>query len=95
MLAESLERRARRDGRWRDCHQLCAEAIGGLYADRAEETARRRAEHLIEAGCHQEALEPLLEAARRAEMLGAYREHRQLIDRRREPKIPISVSATA
>ena len=94
MLAESLEREARQTNRWAQCHEICVEAIAELYPDRQKETSGRRAEHLIEAGHPEQALEPLLEAARRARMLGAYREHRQLLDRRldllNELELPLS-----
>jgi serine/threonine protein kinase/tetratricopeptide (TPR) repeat protein len=84
MLAESLARQAKRDGVWARYQGLCAAAIQELYPDPDAETVARRAEHLLEADELEAALDPLLQAAREARMLGDYREHHQWIDRRSE-----------
>ncbi len=93
MLTESLARQARRQGEWARFHALCAEAIEELDSESAAETHARRAKHLLEAGRHREALEPLLRAAREARRLGAYREHRQWVDRHAEVLDELQVDA--
>ncbi len=69
MLQESLERRAREAGRWADGHRACATMLSRSGQARDDE---RRAAHLLAAGEHAEALEPLLAAARRHMHSGEY-----------------------
>jgi tetratricopeptide (TPR) repeat protein len=63
MLRESLERLCREAGRWERLNSICADVVEQSYgADQARQ--QRRAHYLLEAGRLEEAVEPLLEAAR-------------------------------
>lgn len=64
LLRESLERRAREEGRWESLNRACAHMIVALYTPSHREYHARYARHLIEAGELERALEPMLEAAR-------------------------------
>jgi serine/threonine protein kinase/tetratricopeptide (TPR) repeat protein len=82
MLSESLQERARAEGRLHALHGRCADALRQLYSDRSVEAASRRASHLESAGELEDALEPLASAAIRARKLGDYARAEQLLDRR-------------
>lgn len=81
-LVESLGRHAREHDRWRDHHRQCVELLEELYPDRPEQTAARRADHWIEAGELERALEPLLEEVERLKRLGEYERARSVLERR-------------
>ncbi len=84
LLVESLERRARRAGRWSRHHRRCAEMLERCYADRPGREAARRAEHWIEGGRPERALSPLFEEARRLRQLGVYEGALEVLERRRD-----------
>ncbi|QDG54673.1 hypothetical protein FIV42_29200 [Persicimonas caeni] len=81
MLRESLERLSREANRWEWLNSICADVLENLYTDnRAKQ--ERRAHYLLEADRLDEAVSPLLEAARfRAERSDFGRAH-ELLDRR-------------
>jgi eukaryotic-like serine/threonine-protein kinase len=84
MLRESLERMARESGRWGAFNATCAQALAELYEATDRHSAERRAHYLLEAGLLNEALEPLLQAARfRAERSDLAVAH-ELLDRHAE-----------
>lgn len=81
MLRESLERLAREADRWEWLNSICADILEDLYDDNRAKH-ERRAHYLIEATRLQEAVEPLVEAARfRSERSDFGRAH-ELLDRR-------------
>ncbi|MGM0557803.1 MAG: serine/threonine-protein kinase PknK [Myxococcota bacterium] len=82
MLSESLQQRARDEGRSSDLHRRCASTLWELYGDRSVEAASRRASHLESAGDREAALDPLKAAAIQARKLGDYGRAEQLLDRR-------------
>lgn len=84
LIVASLERRAKAGDRWEDHHRRCATLLDELYPNRPKQTAARRANHWVEAGKLERALQPLLEEADRFFELGAYARARRLIERRRE-----------
>jgi tetratricopeptide (TPR) repeat protein len=67
MLREALERRASEGGRSVDLHLACASMLRARSG-----AADRLARHLLAAGRTEEALDPLLDAATRALMLGDF-----------------------
>jgi len=69
MLQESLERRSRDAGRWAELHRACADM---LRLRRGVGLQERRATHLLAAGAHDQALEPLLAGARERMHSGDY-----------------------
>jgi tetratricopeptide (TPR) repeat protein len=83
MFVESLERRAREAGRWRDHHRRCADLIEDLYPNRPRQMAGRRADHLVEAGELERALEPLELEIRRLRRSDAFERIRKVLRRRR------------
>ncbi|MFU8804968.1 MAG: ATP-binding protein, partial [Bradymonadaceae bacterium] len=64
VFRESLERLAIEAGRWPEHHRICAEMLIQLYSAHHPGIGQRIAHHFIEAGAWNEALEPLLLAAR-------------------------------
>ena len=82
LLVESLGRRAETEGRWREHHRRCARTLDRLYADQFARTAARRADHLVEAGEIEAALEPLLVEAERLGKMGDYEALREVWERR-------------
>ncbi len=60
MLRESLLRRCREGGRWAELQRACASVLERSPAQRG--VAARRAEHLLEAGAHELAAKPMLDA---------------------------------
>ena len=93
MLVESLEGESARRDRFEAHHLACAEAIEALYPGRAEDVLSRRAEHLLAAEAWEEALEPLLEAARDAENSGRLRRCRELLEKRARALDELGVDA--
>ncbi len=81
LLVDSLQRRAREQNRWKQHNRLCAETLDELYSD-PYETARRRADHRIEAGQSERALQPLLEEAQYTVRIGDEEYHQQVLERR-------------
>lgn len=61
-LVQHLRDRAKNQGEFKALHRGCALVLKELYPDQLQETAERRASHLIQAGEYKQALEPLLEA---------------------------------
>lgn len=69
MLREALERRAHEQGRLHTIHRACAAMLAsGAYSHAAE----RRGRHLLAAGAHETALDPLLQGARERLDAGEY-----------------------
>jgi serine/threonine protein kinase/tetratricopeptide (TPR) repeat protein len=63
MLRESLERLSREDSRWNELNSVCADVLEQVYGtERARQ--QRRAHYLLEAGRREDAISPLLDAAR-------------------------------
>lgn len=62
-LLESLERIARERGRFAEIHRACAAVISEQYAPGKRGLASRLAWHWMQAEAHEEALQPLLDAA--------------------------------
>jgi tetratricopeptide (TPR) repeat protein len=84
MLVESLERMAREAGRWEQHHRQCVALLQDLYADQPERFVRRVAEHWIEAGEPERALEPLLREAERLYRRGNPIGQRRILRRRQQ-----------
>ena len=82
LLVDSLERRAREAGRWRDHHRRCANILRDLSVDRPRETAARRADHWIQAGEYARAIAPLWEEFERLRNAGAVDQVSDLLERR-------------
>lgn len=82
MLAATLRRYARQAGRYQLHHRRCGRMFERLYPDRPNQTARRRANHWIEAEQFEEALDPLLVESRRLAELGDSWERRRVLERR-------------
>lgn len=91
MLVDALEARARDEGRLREHHRICARVIEDLYSDERPASVGRVAEHLVEAGAWEEAVDPLLRAARLSRRVGEYRRCRRLIEKRVEVLDRLSV----
>ncbi len=84
MLQESLERRAREAGRWRQWNRCCAQAITELYGADEEGLSERLAWHWAEAGAPENALEPLGRAIDEAIRRSDFEHALGLIDWREE-----------
>ncbi|MFB6372091.1 MAG: hypothetical protein ABEN55_03020, partial [Bradymonadaceae bacterium] len=87
LLVDSLQRRAENSERWADHHDRCARMLEAHPNRLPQETAARRADHWIEAGELERALEPLLEEDHRLEKIGDHQrrspvlqKHRNLLD---------------
>lgn len=82
LLVESLEKAAREAGRWASHHR----AIADVLADKPDRgdgrLEARRAEHLLQAGDQEAALDPLIVAARRRGLLGNLTERYEALTRR-------------
>jgi serine/threonine protein kinase len=63
LLADALERRADDHGRAQSHHRRCAAALTAVYPGQLQETAGRRAFHMLAAGDREGALEPLISQA--------------------------------
>ena len=83
LLVESIERHASEEGRWSEHHRRCVELLGEQYPGRSAETAARRAEHWIEAGDLERAVDPLIEEIERLTR-AADVEHSRRVTRRCE-----------
>ena len=83
-LVESLAAAARRGGRYTEHHQRCASVISEMYRERQRATSARRAEHLIEAGDYEAALDPLETAVDYVTVVGDFRRAMRLVGRRQE-----------
>lgn len=82
LLVESLERTARMAGRWEQHHRTLADSLAD-EPDRGDgRLAGRRAEHLLQAGDKEAALDPLMVAARRRGLLGNLTERYEALTRR-------------
>ena len=92
LLVDSIAHRARQQGTWADHHLRCAQMLGQLYPENPWSTARRRAGHLINAGCLNEALQPLLKAGIHARLQDDFHAHRQLLSRRAQLLDQLSIS---
>ena len=62
-IRDNLLNRARQGGRWEDHNAACAAMLAARYPRTARGVAERVGEHLMQAGKHGEALEPLLRGA--------------------------------
>jgi tetratricopeptide (TPR) repeat protein len=84
MLRESIERRAREGGRWKQRHEACARMLEGP-AERGERgVAERLGRHLLAAGENARAVLPLLRGARERRETSEYAVARSLLERRDE-----------
>lgn len=81
LAVEALEEEAREKGRRTEMHRACARAVEEVYSDRPGETAERRADHLIEAGDLERALNRLFEAVRWRFDRADYEAHSELLER--------------
>ncbi len=93
LLVDSLQRRAREQQRWREHNCLCATILAQVYPNRRAETARRRANHFIEAGQLEAALAPLLQDAQNQYRAGDAPERRRVLRRRRDILDQLGVAA--
>ncbi|MBN1947723.1 MAG: tetratricopeptide repeat protein [Bradymonadales bacterium] len=82
MFRESLERLAREAGRWQRINRAAASMLGAVYPDRPRGISGRLGLHLVEAGEHQEALVPLLDAAHERCMQTDFPDALRLLDLR-------------
>lgn len=86
MLRESLERWAAARGELADLHGICAEVLADRVAMRGPDApaglVERLGRHLIAADQVEEALQPLLEAARSRDALGDYAASESVLDLR-------------
>jgi len=80
-LVSSLRQRARDQGRWADHNRRCAQALARVLP-RRRDALLRRAEHLLEAGDREAALDPLYDAAVNCGATGRYREDNRLLEKR-------------
>jgi len=82
LLVESLEKTARAAGRWEAHHRAIAEVLAD-EPDRGDgRLEARRAEHLLQAGDKEAALDPLMVTARRRGLLGNLTERYEALTRR-------------
>lgn len=81
MLRESLERQARRAGRWRGHQRACTEMLAQA-ALRSDVVAGRRGQHLVEGGELEEAVDALLRGARAARRNSDFDGAHRLLDMR-------------
>ena len=72
MLVESLERSAREGGRWQALHAACASMLADRQSMGGPGVPERLGHHLVQSGCLEEALAPLLEGARERRQASAY-----------------------
>jgi serine/threonine protein kinase/tetratricopeptide (TPR) repeat protein len=85
LLVEALHRRAREHGQWATHNRRCAELLEQIYRERPKQTAARRAEHWIEGGRPEEALEPLMEESQQLLRAAAdYQASQATLERRGE-----------
>lgn len=82
-LVSALRERSRDEGRWADHHRRCAQALARVLP-RRRDALLRRAEHLLEAGDREAALDPLYDAAVNCGATGRYREDNRLLEERAE-----------
>lgn len=94
MFVDCLRRRARESGRQPGHHRRCARMLERRYPDRPRQTARRRAEHWLEAGEPERALEPLLEESTRLARKGHRRRQIQVLKRRHRLLDDLNVGST-
>jgi len=80
MLVDALGASASEAGRLRDQHTTCAEVVDDLYGRDRPAWVGRRAEHLVEAGEWECAVEPLLRAIRLSRRVGEFRRGRRLLE---------------
>lgn len=93
LLVDSVRRLAREAGRWKRHHRRCARMLETHHRDRLRQTAYRRAEHWIEAGRPEAALEPLAVEFKRLREMGEATRCEQI--RRQREQILDQVDADA
>ncbi|RDV36689.1 hypothetical protein DV096_18265 [Bradymonadaceae bacterium TMQ3] len=79
-LRESLQRLASEHDRWAEHNLRCARALQAIYPDITPELDARIGRHLLTAGHHAAALEPLLRAAERNRLTSDFASALQLLD---------------
>ncbi len=84
LLVDSLGRRARRAGRWQTHHRRCARMLRSTITGDERGPRERMAEHFVEAGEPERALEPLLEEVQLAGQRCEDDEVGRLLERRAE-----------
>lgn len=82
LLVESLARRAREQGRWREHHRRCAHHLASTPHPDVLGPRERIADHWIEAGDPEQALDPLFDEIALCRDLGQDEERRRLLQRR-------------
>ena len=95
LLINSLARRTRDAGRWRDHHRVCAAMLERIYDEHPLRTARRRADHWLEADESRRALSPLLDEGTRLKHLGFSTARKRILERRAELIDELQLSPTA
>lgn len=81
LLVDSLARHARDRNRWKEHNEVCAQMLEQFYDNRWK-TAEQRADHWIEAGRGERALDSLLQAARAALRSGDEDRRTAVLERR-------------
>lgn len=94
LLVDSIAENARRRQTWKDHHLNCARMLRRIYPNRPEQIARRRADHLMEAGALEEALQPLFVEQRRLKKLGKTRARRRCLQTRSDLMDRLGLSDT-
>lgn len=94
MLRESLERTARKAGRWKKHHRSCVRALRHLHRGDDSSVSERIALHLLAAGETAEAIEPLLTAANQHQRFGDFDRALVLCDRREAALTELDIEIT-
>jgi tetratricopeptide (TPR) repeat protein len=84
MFRESIIRGSKEGDRWVAANRMCADMLSALYAADLAMVAERIGNCLVEASAPEEALEPLLAAARRRGALSEFESGHALLGRREE-----------
>lgn len=94
-FVEKLRERAEASGRWEEYHRHCADALMAEASDAGGADRGRLIHHLLEAGEHERALGPMLEAASYRLDVGEYESAAEVLDRRRAVLDALDVPADA
>lgn len=81
MLRESLQLLAQKSGRMREHHRACAMMLRRRYGRERGHVSERLAYHLLGAGLHDEALEPMLDALNNLRIQGEFVRANKLLAR--------------
>jgi tetratricopeptide (TPR) repeat protein len=94
MLRESLERTARKKGRWKNHHRACVRALRHLYHGDDTSVSERVGLHLLAAGETADAVEPLLHASDQHQRFGDFDRGLVLCDRREAALTELEIDVT-